>query len=50
MTESVVAATVAMRSACPARGDDGFLALLRNDGDLHHAALDVEDRIRGVSL
>ena len=30
--------------------DDGFLALLRNDGDLHLAALDVEDRIRGVSL
>src|ERR1700737_2302298 len=30
--------------------DDGFLALLRNDGDLHLTALDVEDRIRGVSL
>ena len=30
--------------------DDGFLALLRNDGDLHLAALDVEDRIRRVSL
>ena len=30
--------------------DDGFLALLRSDGDLHFAALDVEDRIRGVSL
>ena len=30
--------------------DDGFLALLRNDGDLHLAALDVEDRIRGISL
>ena len=30
--------------------DDGFLALLRNDGDLHLASLDVEDRIRGVSL
>src|ERR1700731_4798266 len=30
--------------------DDGFLALLRNHGDLHLAALDVEDRIRGVSL
>jgi hypothetical protein len=28
--------------------DDGFLALLRNDGDLHFAALDVEDRIRRV--
>src|SRR3984893_9032340 len=30
--------------------DDGFLALLRNHGDLHLAALDVEDRIRRVSL
>ena len=30
--------------------DDGFLALLRNDGDLHLALLDVEDRIRRVSL
>src|ERR1700724_1981868 len=30
--------------------DDCFLALLRNDGDLHLASLDVEDRIRGVSL
>src|ERR1700732_736938 len=29
--------------------DDGFLALLRNDEDLHLAALDVEDRIRGGS-
>ena len=30
--------------------DDGFLALLRNDGDLRLAFLDVEDRIRGISL
>jgi hypothetical protein len=30
--------------------NDGFLALLRNDGDLHLAALDVEDGIRSVSL
>jgi len=30
--------------------DDGFLTLLRNDGDLHLAFLDVEDRIRRVSL
>ena len=30
--------------------DDGFLALLRNDGDLHLAFLDVEDRIGRVSL
>jgi hypothetical protein len=30
--------------------DDGFLALLRNDGDLHLAFLDIEDRIRRVSL
>jgi hypothetical protein len=30
--------------------DDGFLALFRNDGDLNFAFLDVEDRIRGVSL
>jgi hypothetical protein len=30
--------------------DDCFLALLRNDGDLHLALLDVEDRIRKVSL
>src|ERR1700730_9291544 len=29
--------------------DDCFLALLRNDGDLHLASLDVEDRIRGIS-
>ena len=34
----------------PKNCDDGFLALLRNDGDLHLAFLDVEDRIRGVSL
>jgi hypothetical protein len=50
-----------MRRTCPARSfteelvrtqncDDGFLALLRNDGDLHLAFLDIEDRIRGVSL
>jgi hypothetical protein len=30
--------------------DDGFLALLRNDGELHLAALDVEDRVRRISL
>src|ERR1700731_3947749 len=30
--------------------DDCFLALLRNDGDLHLASLDVEDRIRRISL
>ena len=30
--------------------DDGFLASLRNDGDLHLAFLDVEDRNRRVSL
>ena len=30
--------------------NDGFLALLRNDGDLHLASLEVEDRIRRVSL
>ena len=30
--------------------DDGFLTLLRNDGDLHLAFLDIEDRIRGISL
>jgi len=30
--------------------DDGFLTLLRNDGDFHLAFLDVEDRIRGISL
>jgi DNA-binding transcriptional LysR family regulator len=30
--------------------DDGFLALLRNDGDLRLAFLDIEDRIRRVSL
>ena len=29
--------------------DDCFLALLRSDGDLHLAALDVEDRIRRIS-
>jgi hypothetical protein len=30
--------------------DDGFLVLLRNDGDLHLALLDAENRIRRVSL
>src|SRR5450631_3121577 len=30
--------------------DDGFLALLRNDGDFHLALLDIENRIRRVSL
>jgi hypothetical protein len=30
--------------------DDGFLALLRNDGDLRLAVLEVEDRIGRVSL
>ena len=30
--------------------DDRFLALLGNDGDLHLAFLDVEDRVRGVAL
>ena len=30
--------------------DDGFLALLRNDSDLHLAVLEEEDRIRRVSL
>ena len=34
----------------PKNCDDGFLALLRNDGDLHLALLDVEDLIRRVSL
>ena len=57
MTESVIAATVAMRRASfpeeivrSKHCDDGFLALLRNDGELHLAALDVEDRVRRVSL
>ena len=31
-------------------GDDGFLALLGNDGELHLALLDVKDRIRSVAL
>jgi hypothetical protein len=30
--------------------DDGFLGLLRNDGELHLAILEVEDRIGGISL
>jgi hypothetical protein len=30
--------------------NDRFLALLRNDGDLHLAVLEVEDRIGRVSL
>src|SRR5450631_1414974 len=30
--------------------DDGFLTVLRNDGDLHLAFLDKEDRIRRISL
>src|SRR5579862_856037 len=31
-------------------GDDGFLALLGNNGELHFALLDVKDRICRVSL
>src|SRR5580704_10050281 len=31
-------------------GNDRFLALLRNDGDLHVAFLNVEDRVGRVSL
>ena len=62
MTESVMAVTVAIRRACPARHpspknssrtknrDDRFLALLGNDGELRLAFLDVEDRIAGVAL
>ena len=58
----VIAATVAMRRACPARQpspknssgsqdrDDRFLALLGDDGDLDLALLDVEDRIGGIAL
>ena len=54
--------TVAIRCACPARhpfaeelvrsknGDDRFLALLGNDGELRLAFLDVEDRIARVAL
>ena len=30
--------------------DDCFLALFRNNGDLHLAFLDVENRITGVTL
>ena len=30
--------------------DDGFLALLRNDGDLHLALLDIEHRIADLPL
>ena len=30
--------------------DDCFLPLLRNDGDLHFAFLDVENRITSVTL
>jgi len=30
--------------------NDSFLALLRNDGELHLAILEVEDRIGGISL
>ena len=30
--------------------DDGFFALLGNDGDLHLALLDIEDRIASVAL
>jgi len=32
------------------RCDDGFIALFRNDCDLRLAFLDVENRIRGISL
>ena len=31
-------------------GDDGFLALLGDDGELHFALLDVKDRVRRVAL
>ena len=31
-------------------GDDRFLALLGNDGDLRLAFLDVEDRVGGIAL
>ena len=30
--------------------DDGFFALLGNDGDLHLALLDIEDRIANLPL
>ena len=30
--------------------NDGFLALLRNDGELHLAILEVKDRIGGIFL
>jgi hypothetical protein len=62
MTESVIAATRRYSLRLPGQTslakefvrskncDDGFPALLRNDGDLHLAFLDVEDRIRRVSL
>ena len=35
---------------CSKNCDDCFLALLRNNGDLHLAFLDVENRITGVTL
>jgi hypothetical protein len=31
-------------------GDDGLLALLGHDGELHSAILDVENRVGGLSL
>src|ERR1700730_15148934 len=61
MTDSVIVATVAIRYL-PGKTsftekfvrskncNDCFLALLRNDSGLHLAFLDVEDRIRRVSL
>ena len=62
MMDSVIAATVAMRVACPAKQaspkkssppekrDDRLLALLRNNGNLDLALSDVEDRIRRIAL
>ena len=60
-SHSVIARAVAMLGGRPVRHpsqqnclaqdcDDGFLALLRKDGNLHLAFLDVEDRIRRASL
>jgi hypothetical protein len=43
-------ARLAKEIACSENRDDGFLSLLRNNRDLDLALLDVEDRIRRITL
>jgi hypothetical protein len=43
-------ATFAAEFIRPVDCDDGFLAILRNDGDLDLALMDVKDRICHIAL